>query len=260
MSTMYKEEIALCCKQLRLSSNLVEQAMSVEGATNQEYLYHVLSNEVDYRRKCRISKLLSTAGFPRIHTFPQFKSDEVVFQSDCSVERLEALEFRKKGFNIIMYGGTGTGKTMLSICIGLTACRCDIPVRFFRTASLVNTLSSKMKSGKLDSFREKLSRASIYILDEFGYVPYDRDGINIMFDFLSEISDDPTKVIILNTNLEFSRWVNVLYDQKMTAALIGRLTHHCHLILFPGENNRLKESSINMIYRNIADRQERIRR
>ena len=55
---------------------------------------------------------------------------------------------------------------------------------------------------------------------------------------------NPTKVVILNTNLEFSRWVNVLYDQKMTVALIGRLTHHCHLILFPGENNRLKESSI----------------
>ena len=81
-----------------------------------------------------------------------------------------------------------------------------------------------------------------------------------MFDFLSEISDDPGKVVILNTNLEFSRWVNVLYDQKMTAALIGRLTHHCHLILFAGENNRLKESSINMIYRNIADRQERMQR
>ena len=71
---------------------------------------------------------------------------------------------------------------------------------------------------------------------------------------------NPTKVVILNTNLEFSRWVNVLYDQKMTVALIGRLTHHCHLILFHGENNRLKESSINMIYRNIADRQERMQR
>ena len=58
---------------------------------------------------------------------------------------------------------------------------------------------------------------------------------SVLFDFLSEISDDPTKVVILNTNLEFSRWVNVLYDQKMTVALIGRLTHHCHLILFPGE-------------------------
>ena len=185
---------------------------------------------------------------------------EVEFPEGCSIDSLRSLEFLHDHNNIIMYGGTGTGKTMLSICIGLTACGQNIPVRFLRTASLVNTLSSKMKSGKLDSFREKLFKASIYILDEFGYVPYDRDGINILFDFLSEISDDPTKVVILNTNLEFSRWVNVLYDQKMTAALIGRLTHHCHLILFPGENNRLKESSINMIYRNIADRQERIKR
>ena len=158
-----------------------------------------------------------------------------------------------------MYGGSGTGKTMLSICIGLHACRRKIPVRFFRTAALVNTLSSMMKNGKLDKFRDKLSKASIYVIDEFGYVPYDKDGINILFDFLSEISDDPTKVVVLNTNLEFSRWVNVLYDQRMTVALIGRLTHNCHLILFPGENNRLKESSINMIYRNIADRQERLR-
>ena len=81
-----------------------------------------------------------------------------------------------------------------------------------------------------------------------------------MFDFLSEISDDPTKVVVLNTNLEFSRWVNVLYDQKMTPALIGRLTHHCHFILFPSENNRRKESSINVIYRNIADCQVRMKR
>ena len=117
-----------------------------------------------------------------------------------------------------------------------------------------------MKTGKLDAFRDKLSKASIIVIDEFGYVPYDKNGINILFDFLSEISDDPSKVVVLNTNLEFSRWVNVLYDEQMamTAALIGRLTHHCHLILFPGENNRLKESSINMIYRNIADRQERL--
>ena len=187
-------------------------------------------------------------------------TDEVEFPDECSVDSLKSLEFLREHKNIIMYGGTGTGKTMLSICIGMIACKRDIPVRFFRTASLVNTLSSRMKAGKLDSFRDKLSKASILILDEFGYVPYDRDGINILFDFLSEISDDPTKVVILNTNLEFSRWVNVLYDQKMTAALIGRLTHHCHLILFPGENNRLKESSINMIYRSIADRQERMQR
>jgi DNA replication protein DnaC len=256
----YTERIAACCKQLRLSSNLADRAMSQKGKTNQEYLCKLLENEIEYRRKTRIIKLQNSAGFPKRYAPEQFRTDEVDFPDGVSFESLMALDFHRQGRNIIMYGGTGTGKTMLSICIGLTACKRDIPVRFFRTASLVNTLSARMQNGKLDVFREKLCKASIFILDEFGYVPYDRDGINILFDFLSEISDDPTKIVILNTNLEFSRWVNVLYDQKMTAALIGRLTHHCHLILFPGENNRLKESSINMIYRNIADRQERVRR
>ena len=256
----YREELISFCKRLKIASAMADRAMVTDGNTHVEFLYNLLKREIELRDQAHVDNLIKEAKFPVAYTFDQFRADEVEFPDDCSVDSLRSLEFLQNHKNIIMYGGTGTGKTMLSICIGLTACRCDIPVRFFRTASLVNTLSSKMKSGKLDSFREKLSRASIYILDEFGYVPYDRDGINIMFDFLSEISDDPTKVIILNTNLECSRWVNVLYDQKMTAALIGRLTHHCHLILFPGENNRLKESSINMIYRNIADRQERIRR
>ena len=91
-----------------------------------------------------------------------------------------------------------------------------------------------------DSLKKKLNSAQILILDEFGYVPYDR---NLLFDYLSEIHEQ--KSVILNTNLEFSQWVNVLYDQRMTTALIGRLTHHVELILFPSVNNRLRESSIN---------------
>ncbi len=256
----YREELTAFCKRLKIASAMADRAAVTEGETHVEFLYNLLKREIELRDQAHIDSLIKDARFPVLYTFDQFRTDEVEFPDDCSVDELKALDFLRQHKNIIMYGGTGTGKTMLSICIGLTACKRDIPVRFFRTASLVNTLSSRMRAGKLDTFREKLSKASVYILDEFGYVPYDRDGINILFDFLSEISDDPTKVIILNTNLEFSRWVNVLYDQKMTAALIGRLTHHCHLILFPGENNRLKESSINMIYRNIADQQERMQR
>jgi len=85
-------------------------------------------------------------------------------------------------------------------------------------------------------------------------VPYDRYGAQLLFDYLSEIHEK--KSVILNTNLEFSRWVNVLYDEQMTAALIGRLTHHCHLLLFPGENNRLRESSINELYERMSQNQE----
>ena len=87
-------------------------------------------------------------------------------------------------------------------------------------------------------------------MDEFGYVPYDRTGSQLLFDYLSEIHEH--KSVILNTNLEFSQWVNILYDQRMTTALIGRLTHHVELILFPGENNRLKESSINVAFTRVS--------
>ena len=121
-----------------------------------------------------------------------------------------------------------------------------IPVKFFRTAALINQLSEAQEHGTLSQLHKKMDKAEILILDEFGYVPYNRTGSQLLFDYLSEIHEK--KVIILNTNLEFSRWVNVLYDEQMTAALVGRLMHHCHLILFPGENNRLRESSINELF------------
>ena len=236
MSDIYQEEIKNCCRQLRLSANLAERAQTTSGETNQEFLYNLLRDEIAYRRKQRISKMINGAGFPKPYQFSQFRDEEVDFQDTCSVQSLQSLEFQQKGLNIIMYGGTGTGKTMLSICIGMRLCEEGIPVRFFRTSK----------------FLKKLNKAEVLILDEFGYVPYDRMGSQLLFDYMSEIHEK--KQVILNTNLEFSRWVNVLYDEQMTAALIGRLTHHCHLILFPGGNNRLRESSLNETYHEIAAR------
>jgi len=238
-----KESIALCCKQLKLSSNLAERAMTQEGETNQEYLYNLLSNEVSYRKERRITKLLNTAGFPRLYERNQFRTDEIDFPSGSSFDSLLNLEFYQKGKNIILYGSTGTGKTMLSILIGIAACNSDIPVKFYRTAGLINLFSESKTKGNLAALKKKLDKAQILILDEFGYVPYDRTGAQLLFDYLSEIHEQ--KSVILNTNLEFSQWVNVLYDERMTTALIGRLTHHVELILFPGGNNRLRESSIN---------------
>lgn len=250
----YHEGIIECCKKLRLSSSLAERSVTAEGESHQEYLYRLLDSEIEYRQKVRIAKLINSAGFPRLYEFSQFCPNEIEFQ-DTTLEELEALEFHKQHKNIIMYGCTGTGKTMLSICIGISACRRNIPVKFFRTAGLVNQFSEYKERGQLSTLKKKLSRAEVLILDEFGYVPYDRNGAQLLFDYLSEVEGE--KVIILSTNLEFSRWVNVLYSEQMTAALVGRLTHHCHLLLFPGQNNRLRESSINEIYRGIAARNSR---
>ena len=248
-----KESIETCCKQLKLSANLAERAMSQKGETNQEYLYHLLRNEVAYRKERRLTKHLNTAGFPKIYQREQFRTDEIDFPEDTSLESLLALDFYHAGKNIIMYGGTGTGKTMLSTLIGIAACNADIPAKFYRTAGLINLFSESQTTRTLTALKKKLNAAQILILDEFGYVPYDRTGAQLLFDYLSEIHEK--KSVILNTNLEFSQWVNVLYDERMTTALIGRLTHHVELILFPGGNNRLRESSIHAT-RSKANAQE----
>lgn len=238
-----QKRISACCKKLRLSSTLAERAMTQEGDTNQEYLYNLLCAEVECRRQTRLTKYMNAAGFPRRYTKEQYHTGEVDFPEGVSFESLLQLDFYHAGKNVIMYGGTGTGKTMLSILIGMAACRNGIPVKFFRTAALINQFSEAKQKGTLTQFIKKLSAAQILILDEFGYVPYDRAGSELLFDYLSSIHEQ--KPVILNTNLEFSQWVNVLYDARMTTALIGRLTHHVELILFPGGNNRIRESSMN---------------
>jgi DNA replication protein DnaC len=182
----------------------------------------------------------------------QFRTDEIDFPDEVTLDTLLNLDFYHAGKNIIMYGSTGTGKTMLSTLIGISACNANIPVKFYRTAGLINQFSECHTNGRLSTLKKKLNSAEILILDEFGYVPYDRTGAQLLFDYLSEIHEQ--KSVILNTNLEFSQWVNVLYDKRMTTALIGRLTHHVELILFPGGNNRLRESSLNEAYHEIAAR------
>ena len=123
----YKDAIAACCKQLRLSVNLVENAMIQTGGNHQEYLYHLLRDEIQYRKSTRVAKLINTAGFPLQHSFTSFDPGEVQFPAGVTVESLKALDFYRAGNNLVMYGSTGTGKTMLSICIGMEACKKGLP-------------------------------------------------------------------------------------------------------------------------------------
>lgn len=249
-----KQVLSECCKKLRLSSSLADRAMTMQGENNQEFLLKLLMSEIENREDARITRNMNMAGFPCRYRADQYRTDEIDFPDGVSFESLLALDFYKGGKNVIMYGGTGTGKTMLSILIGMAACRENIPVRFYRVATLINLLAESKQEGTLSQFKKKkLNPAKILVLDEFGYVPYDRVGSELFFDYLSEIHEQ--KSIILNTNLEFSQWVNVLYDKRMTTALIGRLIQHVELILFPGENNRLRESSINQAFARTNARQ-----
>jgi len=239
---MLTSEIAACCKELRLGSSIADISEKIQAETNQEYLLALLKSEILRREKLKKDKLLKNAGFYTIKSFEDFSFNEVTLPEAVTVEYLKNLEFLESKTNIVMYGNVGTGKTFLSIALGTIACRYGIEVRFFRTSALVNKLAESKKNGALSALMKQINKAEILILDEWGYVPLDRIGAQLLFEVVSECYE--RKPLIINTNIEFSRWVNVFYDEQMTGAIIDRLLHHCHLLLFPGPSHRMKESSL----------------
>jgi DNA replication protein DnaC len=239
---MLTSEIASCCKELKLSRNIVEASEKLQADSHQEYLLKLLQSELEHRDRQRKDKLLKHAGFYSIKDFTGFRFDEVKLPADVSPQYLRDCEFIHTKTNLVMYGNVGTGKTYLSIALGVEACKRGIETRFFRTAALVNQLSEAKKSGMLSTFMKKLDKAALIVCDEWGYVPLDRTGAQLLFEVVSECYE--RKTLIINTNIEFSRWVNVFYDEQMTGAILDRILHHCHLILFPGQSNRMRESGL----------------
>jgi len=239
---MIVTDIAACCKRLRLSRNIVEMSDKIQADSHQEYLLKLLQSEIIHREKARKDKLIKKAGFYTIKTFESFRFDEVTLPSGITPEYLRECEFIANKNNILMYGNVGTGKTHLSIALGIEACKKGMEVRFFRTSALVNKLAELKKAGTLSVFLRNLDKADLLICDEWGYVPLDRTGAQLLFEVISECYE--RKSVIINTNIEFSRWVNVFYDEQMTGAIIDRLLHHCHLLLFLGQSNRMRESGL----------------
>lgn len=235
-------EIAACCKELRLSRNIVEMAEIIQADTHQEFLVKLLQSEVEHRENKRKDKILKNANFYCIKDFNSFRFDEVTLPASITPEYLKNCEFLETKSNIVMYGNVGTGKTHLSIAMGVEACKKGLETRFFRTSALVNKLSEAKEKGTLSKLMKQISKADLLICDEWGYVPLDRIGAQLLFEIVSECYE--RKSLIINTNIEFSRWVNVFYDEQMTSAIVDRVLHHCHLLLFPGPSNRMRESEI----------------
>jgi len=248
--SIHEDELFEMCKKMRLSRNLAERALTIEPCGNLEFLLKLLSEELAYREARRNAGLIKAAGFYSVKSLDGFITNDIQFPAGAGLDELMTLNFVGEKWNICMYGGMGTGKTWLSTALGVRACERGMPTKFFRTAALVNGLSEAKASGNLSKYLDKIDKADVLVLDEFGYVPVDRVGAQLLYEVVSECYEK--KSIILNTNLEFSHWVNILYDQKMTAALITRLLHHCHLLLFTGPDMRLKESSIHDMYAKIA--------
>jgi DNA replication protein DnaC len=240
MNNLIQEQIATCCKRLKLNKVLADNCFSINGETNQEYLLNILQAELEGREQRRRNRLLNTAGFYMIKTFENYSFEGIKIPSSISIESIKQCKFVNRKENLILYGGVGSGKTHMSTAIGVNACGLGLNVLFFRTATIVNILNEKQKGGELSRFMKKLSKADLIVFDEWGFVPLDRTGAQLLFQVISDCYEKTS--IIITTNLEFSKWVNVFYDEQMTAAMIDRIIHYSHLLIFDRASYRTEHS------------------
>ena len=157
-----------------------------------------------------------------------------------SREDLEEVRFVGEKNNLVLYGPVGVGKTHMAIAAGVNACMKGYKVRFYTVTELVLKLAEARKNGTLERLRSDLNSLDLLILDEWGYVPVDRDGSQLLFRVISDSYE--SKSLLLTTNLEFSKWGGIFTDDQMAAAMIDRLVHHGHLILFEGNSYRMEHA------------------
>lgn len=235
---MSHQMIQHCCKQLKLG-HIPKVYSTLNVDTKEEYLLALLQSEIQTRASVKINRLIKKAGFSQQKTFEDYDlgATTTTFNDSLTFEELKDLVFMERNENIMMLGSVGTGKTHLAIATGLEACKNGKNVRFFRVSDLVSLLLEKHQNGTLTRFMREMKKVELLILDELGFIPFHKDGSELLFDLISESYE--TASVIVTTNLEFGQWNTVFGDKRLTAAIIDRLVHHAHILSFTGESYRL---------------------
>jgi len=239
---MIEDMLLKACKSLRLDSKLVENAKNIKKKSHLEFLLELFTQELQERDLKRRNSYIKAAKFDVIKTFEKYTFEDIKFPKALNVDDMIACNFVNHHQNLIMYGNVGAGKTHLAIALGIAACNAGYRTRFFRTATLVNSLIEAKSKKSLSVFMKQFDKLDLLICDEWGYVPIDSDGSKLLFQVVSECYE--RKSIIITTNLEFTRWNDIFADTKITAALLDRVIHHSHLLDFTNRKSRRLEDAL----------------
>ena len=237
-----KEEILRYCKSLRLGTRIVDNYKSIEAESHEEFLTKLLEMEVKAREVNRKNQLIKRARFDVIKTFENYSFDDIEIPSSIDIKQIRTASFVDRKENLILYGPVGTGKSHLGTAVGIEACNNGKKVGFYRTAALVNQLIDAKASGELKKLLRYINKLDVLICDEWGFIPFEREGAQLLFQVISDCYE--RRSLIITTNLEFSKWNGIFYDDKLTSAIIDRIIHHSHLLIFTGQSYRLKNSTV----------------
>jgi DNA replication protein DnaC len=215
-----------------------EAAQANEGY--EQYLLRLTELEVAARASNAVQARIRQAGFPVPKDFDTFDFSAVPALSKPKVLELLRGEWIEQHANACFIGSPGTGKTHCAVALGLAACRLGKRVRFYTAAALVTRLEEAQKQYQLDRLLAQLDRLDLLICDELGYLSFSRAGAELLFQVFADRYE--RRSLLVTSNLAFGEWGQVFQGERMTAALLDRLTHRCHIFEMNGESFRFRES------------------
>lgn len=210
------------------------------GMEYEEFLLALTEVELQVRRDSRLKRRLKEAKFPLMKPLEMFDLEAAPGLDHRLIRELAEGEFIHKHRNVIFLGKSGTGKTHLATALGIEGCKKDFRVRFVTGYGLANELIEAGKQRGLSRLIQRYVRYDLLILDELGYVPFSKEGSELLFQVLAERHE--RRSVIITTNLGFADWTQVFGDPTMTGALLDRLTHKAYIINCSWESYRLKQT------------------
>ena len=213
---------------------------ATEGVDHVGYLFRLAEREMIERDRRKVERRIKAAKFPVVKSLDSFDFSAIPKLNKMQVLELARCEWIERRENVIALGPSGTGKTHVALGLGLAACQKGLSVGFTTAAALVSEMMEARDERRLLRFQKQMAAYKLLIIDELGFVPLSKTGAELLFELISQRYERGATLI--TSNLPFDEWTETLGSERLTGALLDRITHHVNILEMNGDSYRLAQS------------------